>query len=341
MDDLGDHIGEGWITDLGQLERLAPLAEDAAFRGAWRAVKLRNKQALSNTIRHLTGIAVDPATLFDCQVKRIHEYKRQLLNVLHVLDIYLRLRADPRAEVLPRTVIFAGKAAPGYAMAKLVIRLIHAVAEKVNGDAGTKGRLKVVFVPNYGVSLAERIVPAAELSEQIATAGTEASGTGNMKLALNGALTIGPLDGANVEIREAVGEENFFLFGLSTEEIAERRRNGYDPRALADGLPRLRNVLDLIASGELSPVEPTRFMPLVQSLLDQGDQYMLVADFPAYIACQERVEAAYRDVERWTRMSILNVSAMGRFSSDRTIQAYADEIWGAKPAPLTNAGTKP
>jgi starch phosphorylase len=338
---ITDHIGEGWITDLGQLERLVPLVEDTEFRSAWRAVKLRNKEELSNTIRHLTGIAVNPVTLFDCQVKRIHEYKRQLLNVLHVLDIFLRLRVDPRAEILPRTVIFAGKAAPGYAMAKLVIRLIHAVADMVNGDAGTAGRLKVVFVPNYGVSLAERIVPAAELSEQIATAGTEASGTGNMKLALNGALTIGPLDGANVEIREAVGAENFFLFGLSTEEIAERRRTGYDPRALADGQSRLTNVLDVIASGELSPEEPSRFMPLVRSLLDQGDQYMLVADFPAYIACQQRVEAAYRDAERWTRMSILNVAAMGRFSSDRTIQAYAEEIWGAKPAPLTSAGTKP
>ena len=200
------------------------------------------------------------------------------------------------------------------------------------------GRLKVVFIPNYGVSLAERIVPAADLSEQIATAGTEASGTGNMKLALNGALTIGPLDGANVEIREAVGVENFFLFGLSTAEIAERRKSGYDPRAIYRATPRLMEVLDMISSGALSPKEPLRFEPIIHSLLDQGDQYMLMADFSAYVECQERVEAAYRDEETWTRKSILNVARMGRFSSDRTIQAYAEEIWGAKPAPVRIAG---
>ncbi len=234
---ITEHIGDGWITDLDQLARLIPLAEDAEFRRAWRTVKLRNKEALSHVIRRLTGIAVNPATLFDCQVKRIHEYKRQLLNVLHVLDLFLRLKKGAAHSMVPRTVIFAGKAAPGYAMAKLVIRLIHAVADMVNHDEKTEGRLKVVFVPNYGVSLAERIVPAADLSQQIATAGTEASGTGNMKLALNGALTIGPLDGANVEIREAVGPENFFLFGLSTEEIAERRKSGYDPRAIYNATP--------------------------------------------------------------------------------------------------------
>ena len=338
---ITEHIGDGWVTDLEQMTRLAPLAENAEFRRAWRAVKLRNKETLSHTIRRLTGIAVNPATLFDCQVKRIHEYKRQLLNVLHVLDLYLRLTKEAAADVLPRTVIFAGKAAPGYAMAKLVIRLIHAAADMVNNDAKTAGRLKVVFIPNYGVSLAERIVPAADLSEQIATAGTEASGTGNMKLALNGALTIGPLDGANVEIREAVGAENFFLFGLSTGEIAERRKIGYDPRAIYRATPRLKDVLDMISSGVLSPDEPSRFAPIVHALVDQGDQYMLMADFLAYVECQERVEAAYRVEETWTRMSILNVARMGRFSSDRTIQAYAEEIWGAKPAPVGIEGMRP
>jgi starch phosphorylase len=335
---ITEHIGSGWITDLEQLIKLVPLAESSEFRRAWREVKMRNKEALSRTIHRLTGIAVDPASLFDCQVKRIHEYKRQLLNVLHVLHLFRRLKTDPNCRILPRTVIFAGKAAPGYAMAKLIIRLIHAVADVVNDDSEVAGRLKVVFVPNYGVSLAERIVPAADLSEQIATAGTEASGTGNMKLALNGALTIGPLDGANVEIREAVGAENFFLFGLSTEEIAERRKNGYDPRAISRATPQLKEILDVIASGALSPEEPGRFAPLLHALLDEGDQYMLLADFPAYVESQQRVEATYRAEETWTRMSILNVAHMGQFSSDNTVRAYAEEIWGAKSAPVGTAG---
>ena len=338
---ITERIGDGWITDLEQLIKLAPLAESREFRRAWREVKMQNKQALARTIQRLTGITVDPASLFDCQVKRIHEYKRQLLNVLHVLHLFRCIKTDPNRAILPRTVIFAGKAAPGYGMAKLIIRLIHAVADVVNEDTEAAGRLKVVFIPNYGVSLAERIVPAADLSEQIATAGTEASGTGNMKLALNGALTIGPLDGANVEIREAVGAENFFLFGLSTAEIAERRNGGYDPRAIYHATPQLKEVLDFVSSGALSPEEPQRFAPLLRSLLDQGDQYMLVADFPAYVECQERVEAAYRAEETWTRMSILNVAHMGRFSSDHTVRAYAEEIWGAKSAPLRIAERRP
>jgi len=338
---ITERIGDGWITDLEQLIKLAPLAESREFRRAWREVKMQNKQALGRTIQRLTGIAVDPASLFDCQVKRIHEYKRQLLNVLHVLHLFRCIKTEPNREVLPRTVIFAGKAAPGYGMAKLIIRLIHAVADVVNKDPEAEGRLKVVFIPNYGVSLAERIVPAADLSEQIATAGTEASGTGNMKFALNGALTIGPLDGANVEIREAVGAENFFLFGLSTAEIVERRNRGYDPRAVYHATPRLKEVLDFISSGALSPEEPQRFAPLCHSLLDQGDQYMLIADFPAYVECQERVEAAYRAEETWTRMSILNVAHMGRFSSDHTVRAYAEEIWGAKSAPLRIVERRP
>ncbi len=333
---ITERIGGGWITDLEQLVRLAPLADSAEFRRAWREVKRRNKQALSQTIQEHTGIAVDPGSLFDCQIKRIHEYKRQLLNVLHVLHLYRRLKADPEA-VLPRTVIFAGKAAPGYAMAKLIIRLIHAAAEVVNRDPDAAGRLAVVFIPNYGVTLAERIVPGADLSEQISTAGTEASGTGNMKLALNGALTIGTLDGANVEIREAVGAENFFLFGLRTEEIAERRNNGYDPRAVYRDTPDLRAVLDMVGSDAFSPQEPGRFAPLLRSLLDQGDPYMVLADFLSYMECQERVEAAYRNEEAWTRMSILNVAHMGRFSSDSVARAYAEEIWGARSLPAHQA----
>jgi starch phosphorylase len=332
---ISEVIGEGWIRDLEQLEGLTPLAEDAEFRRRWREVKRANKVRLGTCIRRLAGVKTDPDTLFDCQVKRIHEYKRQLLNVMHVLACYLRLKAEPDADFVPRTVVFAGKAAPGYAMAKLIIRLIHAVAALVNADPRVAGRLTVVFLPNYGVTLAERIIPAADLSEQISTAGTEASGTGNMKFALNGALTIGTLDGANVEIREAVGEANFFLFGLAAGEIAELRARGYDPREPARRDLRLAAVLDLVAGGTLSPEQPQAFAPIVRALLDDGDPYMLLADFGSYLACQERVSAAFRDPEAWTRMSIRNVAAMGRFSSDCTIRQYAEEIWGVEPAPVT------
>jgi starch phosphorylase len=284
---------------------------------------------------------VDTRALFDCQVKRIHEYKRQLLNVLHVLHMYIRLTTGAKDRFVPRVVIFAGKAAPGYAIAKLVIRLIHAVAEKVNKDAGVSEMLKVVFVPNYGVSLAEKIVPGADLSEQISLAGTEAAGTGNMKFSLNGALTIGTLDGANVEIREEVGPSNFFLFGLTASEVRERKRNGYNPVELYRADPRLREVLDLIASDALCPSQPGAFSGLVHGLLDQGDPYMLLADFDAYVTCQERVSASYQDQDAWTRMSILNVARMGRFSSDRTIAEYAREIWDATPAPVRIAAPNP
>ena len=330
---LNEWIGHGWDTDLEWLVKLVPLAEDASFRKRWRTVKQRNKGNLAGVIHALTGVTVDPGSLFDCQVKRIHEYKRQLLNALHVLSLYTRLKSDPRLELTPRTVIFAGKAAPGYAMAKLIIRLILAVAEKVNGDPEIARRLRVVFLPNYGVSLAESIVPAADLSEQISLAGTEASGTGNMKLSLNGALTIGTLDGANVEIREEVGAENFFLFGLTAQEVAERKRAGYDPRQILEADSRISQVLDLLGNGGLSPGEPQAFAPLVRSLLDDGDRYMLFADFDSYAACQDRVSAAYENQEEWTRMSILNVAHMGRFSSDRTVKEYAQEIWGARPVP--------
>ncbi|MGO9411050.1 MAG: glycogen/starch/alpha-glucan phosphorylase [Spirochaetia bacterium] len=323
---LDEWIGHGWDTDLEWLRKLAPLAEEESFRRRWRAVKLRNKKELAVVIQRLTGVFVDPGSLFDCQVKRIHEYKRQLLNALHVLHVYLQLRADPGADVVPRTVIFAGKAAPGYAMAKLIIRLILAVAARVNADPS--GKLRVVFLPNYGVSLAERIIPAAELSEQISLAGTEASGTGNMKLSLNGALTIGTLDGANVEIRSEVGAENFFLFGLTASQVAEKKLAGYDPRLIHASDPRLSRIIELLWNGSLSPDEPDAFKPIARSLLDGGDEYMLLADFDSYVACQEEVASAYKNQEAWTRMSILNVARMGKFSSDRTVREYRDEIWG-------------
>jgi starch phosphorylase len=328
-------IGDGWVTNLERLARLAPLANNREFRRAWREVKLANKRRLAETIHRLTGIEVDPASLFDCQVKRIHEYKRQLMNALHVLHQYVQIKAEPARATVPRTAIFSGKAAPGYATAKLIIRLITAAADMVNADPDMQGRLRVVFLPNYGVSLAERIIPAADLSEQISTAGTEASGTGNMKLALNGALTIGTLDGANVEIRDAVGEENFFLFGLTAEEVANRRKSGGDPREALESSPSLRAVIQLIQSGSLSPRQPDLFEPLLRGLLENGDHYMVLADWDSYVACQERVSAIYRDPEAWTRMSIRNVAAMGRFSSDRTIREYADEIWGVKSIPVT------
>ncbi len=331
---LNEWIGHGWDTDLEWLAKLVPLAEEENFRRRWRAVKLRNKKELAGVIHRLTGMTADPASMFDCQVKRIHEYKRQLLNVLHVLHMYARLKADPRADFVPRTVIFSGKAAPGYAMAKLIIRLILSVAAKVNKDPDCADRLAVAFLPNYSVSLAERIIPAADLSEQISLAGTEASGTGNMKLSLNGALTIGTLDGANVEIRKEVGPENFFLFGLTAEQAAERKRAGYDPRQVHAADARISQVLELVWNGSLSPEEPEAFKPIVRSLLDGGDQFLLLADFDSYLACQDKVAEAYKDQEAWTRMSILNVARMGQFSSDRTVREYASEIWGAGPVPV-------
>ena len=327
-------IGEHWRTDLDALEALAPLADDPEFRRAFRTVKRANKERLAAYLRAQCGVEADPDSLFDVQIKRIHEYKRQLLNVLHVVTLYNRLRADPGAEVAPRTVIFAGKAAPGYVMAKRIIKLIHSVAAAVNQDPAVAGRLKVAFVPDYGVSAAEVIIPAADLSEQISTAGTEASGTGNMKLALNGALTIGTLDGANIEIREAVGAENFFAFGLTVQEIAALKNAGYDPLARYESDPELKAVLDLIAGGHFSPQEPDLFRPIVESLTQGGDRYLLLADYAAYIACQRTVESVYRDPEEWTRRAILNAARMGSFSSDRAVRDYAETIWRIAPEAL-------
>jgi len=323
-------IGGGWIKDLAQLKRLIPLAEDASFRSEFAAVKRANKERFTALLKLKLNLVVDPDSLFDVQIKRMHEYKRQLLNLLHVVTLYNRICSN-RADVVPRTVIFAGKAAPGYAMAKLIIKLINDVADVVNNDMRVRGLLKVVFLPNYGVSLAEDMIPAADLSEQISTAGTEASGTGNMKLALNGALTIGTLDGANIEIRNEVGDENIFIFGMTTDEVAAIRASGYHAMDYYRANGELRQVLDMISSGYFSQEEPNRFKPVVDNLLLHGDNYLLLADYASYVACQEQVDVAYRDREEWVRKAILNVANMGEFSSDRTILQYAEQIWHTQP----------
>jgi glycogen phosphorylase len=320
-------IGSSWRLDLDQLKRLQPHAEREDFRNAFMAVKHGNKARLAEHIRRTTGIVVDPASLFDVQVKRIHEYKRQLLNVLQVVARYQAMLADPGAHWTPRTVIFAGKAASSYHAAKNIIRLIHDVGSVINHDPRTGGRLKVVFVPNYGVSVAEVIMPAADLSEQISTAGTEASGTGNMKLALNGALTIGTDDGANIEIRQNVGDENIFIFGLSTAEVMQTQAAGYQPLRIYESNPRIKAVLDAIRGGVFSEEEPGRYRELVDSLLWGGDRYLLLADFDSYVAAQARVDALFEDRAAWAKKAIANVAGMGFFSSDRTIREYAREVW--------------
>ena len=327
---ISSHIDCGWIKDLTQLRQLAPLADDASFCTEFSSVKHANKERFAAYMQEHYKIALNVDSLFDVQIKRIHEYKRQLLNLLHVVTLYNRIRHNPEADFVPRTVIIAGKAAPGYVMAKLIIKLINDVADVVNNDPVVGNRLKLYFVPNYNVSSAEIIIPAADLSEQISTAGTEASGTGNMKLALNGALTIGTLDGANVEIREEVGDENIFIFGLTTDEVAKLKQNGYNPMDYYNGNQELREVLDMIGSGFFSLDEPQRFKPIINSLLHHGDHYLLLADYAAYIACQLKVEEAYRNQKQWVKQSILNVANMGKFSSDRTIKQYAEKIWNAK-----------
>ena len=324
-------IGSGWRLDLTQLSRLKPHAEREDFRQAFMAVKHANKARLAAHILATTGVQVDPASLFDVQVKRIHEYKRQLLNVLQVVARYQAMLADPGADWVPRTVIFAGKAASSYVAAKNVIRLIHDIGQVINNDARLNGKLKLVFIPNYGVSVAEVIMPGADLSEQISTAGTEASGTGNMKLALNGALTIGTDDGANIEIREQVGDENIFIFGLKTPEVAAAKQAGYQPLRIYESHPRIKAVLDAIAGGQFSPEEPGRYRGLVDSLLWGGDPYMLLADFDSYVATQAQVDALYRDRTAWAKKAIANVAGMGFFSSDRTIAEYARQVWGLQP----------
>jgi starch phosphorylase len=330
---LTESVGEGWVRDLSRLKALEARAEDKGFQDEWRRIKQLNKETLASRIRERTGIVVDPNALFDIQVKRIHEYKRQHLNVLHIITLYGRLRENPQLAVAPRCFIFGGKAAPGYHMAKLIIRLINGVAEVVNNDPLVKEKLKVVFFPDYNVKNAHAVYPAADLSEQISAAGKEASGTGNMKFTLNGAVTIGTLDGANVEIREDVGAENFFLFGLTTEEANAVRADGYRPRDWYERDAELRAALDLIADGTFSRGDTELYRPLLDHLL-QHDTYFVLADYRAYVDTQVEVDRAFRDSSRWARMSILNVSRAGRFSSDRSIREYCDRIWRARPVPI-------
>lgn len=320
-------IGRDFQKNLDRLKALEPLADDPEFRREFRQVKYQNKVRLANRIKRLTGITVDPQSMFDVQIKRIHEYKRQLLNLLHVITMYNRIRSGVAQEVTPRTIIFGGKAAPGYQMAKLIIRLINDVAGVINEDPAVGDKLKVVFYPNYEVSAAEILFPGSDLSEQISTAGTEASGTGNMKMALNGALTIGTLDGANVEIRDEVGAENIFIFGLTTQQVADLRSAGYSPWDYYHGNPELKEVIDMIGNGFFSVEEPDRYRAIVESLLEKGDHYLLLADYESYVKTQAQIDKLYKDQEEWSRIAILNVARVGKFSSDRTIAEYARKIW--------------
>jgi starch phosphorylase len=330
---ISDRIGDHWLRDLSDLHQLEPLAEDHGFQDSFLTLKLKLKRELAARIRLTTDIEIDPASLFDVQAKRIHEYKRQHLNVLHIITLYNRLKANPHLKIQPRTFLFSGKAAPGYYLAKLIIRLINGVADVVNRDPDIQGQIKVVFLENFSVKTAQHIYPAADLSEQISTAGKEASGTGNMKFALNGALTIGTLDGANVEIREAVGAENFFLFGLTEADIEALRVQGYRSRLYYESDPELKLALDRIASGFFSRGDESLFKPLVEGLLNY-DEYMVLADYRSYIDCQDAVSRAYGDRHHWARMAILNIARMGYFSADRAVQEYCNDIWQIKPVPI-------
>jgi len=323
-------LEDGWLKELDRLEQLEPHVDDAGFRRAWRQVKQQNKQALADYILEHNGLQVDPNSIFDIMVKRLHQYKRQHLKALHIVTLYNRIKANPGIDIVPRTFIFGAKAAPGYFMAKLIIKLINNIGQVVNNDPDVKDRLKVVFLANFNVSLAQKIYPAADISEQISLAGKEASGTGNMKFALNGALTVGTLDGANIEIRERVGAENFFLFGLTTDEVFALKEQGYNPRDYYHQNAELRQVIDQIAAGVFSNGDTELFKPIVDGLL-YDDPFMLLADYQSYVEAQEQAAQAYRDPDRWSRMSIINVARCGFFSSDRSIRQYCDDIWQAKP----------
>jgi starch phosphorylase len=326
---LTEAIGDGWVTDLDELRKLEPLADSASFLERLGAIKLANKVRLAAITKETTGITIDPQSFFDVQIKRIHEYKRQLLNVLHIMHRYAAIVERGETPLLPRTFIFAGKAAPGYLMAKRIIKLVHSVAELVNGHPRASQWLRVVFLPDYRVTLAERIVPAAELSEQISTAGKEASGTGNMKLAMNGAVTVGTLDGANVEIMQEVGSENIFIFGLTAEEVSWLiNRRAYEPWALVNSDPRIRSVMDLLRSEALPDHE--FFGPIFEKLSSPNDEYLHLADLPAYIDIQQRIDGEYHDKMLWNRKALLNIARIGKFSSDRTIREYARDVWGIR-----------
>lgn len=328
---ITEAVGDRWKTDLEALTDLAPLADDAAFRERFAAIKHANKQRLAAMVQDRTGVGMHAGMMFDTQIKRIHEYKRQLLNVLHVITLYNDLRQGRAAGRQPRAVVFGGKSAPGYFMAKLIIRLINDVAAVINHDRAIGGALKVAFLPNYNVSSAELIIPGTDLSEQISTAGTEASGTGNMKFALNGALTIGTLDGANIEIKNAVGDDNIFIFGKTAEEVGDMRAGGYHPREWYEGNPALREAVDMIAGGFFNSEEPELYLPIRDTLLSGGDHFFLLADYQSYVDTQKQVEALYADQDAWVRKAILNVANMGMFSSDRSIHAYARDIWRVEP----------
>jgi starch phosphorylase len=330
---ITEAIGDGWVTDLDRLQKLVPLAEDPAFREGFRRSRRAAKARFAAWLQSASGHAVDPDTIFDCQIKRIHEYKRQLLNVLHILVLYNRLRDEPGLDVPPRTFFFAGKAAPAYTLAKLIINLINDVASTIDADPAVRGRLRVLFLPEYNVSLAQRLIPASDVSEQISTAGYEASGTSNMKFMMNGTLTVGTRDGATIEMAAAAGEENFFLFGLTAAQV-QGSRGWYNPRWHYERDPEIRRVLDLIASGALSQSEPGIYRPIWEALLTHGDYYMHLADLSAYVSTQEQVGQLYRQPEAWARRAILNVGHSGKFSSDRTIGEYAADIWGLEPCPV-------
>jgi starch phosphorylase len=326
-------IGDRWITDLGQLAGLKPLATDAGFRDAWRRAKRAAKAQFAGWLKAATGEVVDPDSIFDCQIKRIHEYKRQVLNALRIVVLYNRLRANPGLEMAPRTFFFAGKAAPAYHLAKVIIKFLNNLAGTIDGDPALRGRLKVVFLPEYCVSLAERLIPASDVSNQISTAGYEASGTSNMKFMMNGALTIGTRDGATIEMAEAAGEENVFLFGLTAEQVAGSR-SWYNPQWHYEHEPETRAALELIRANHFSRYEPGVFEPLLETLLDHGDYYMHLADLKAYLEADGRLLDLYADRDGWARTAVVNIGSSGQFSSDRTIAEYAAEIWGAKPCPV-------
>jgi len=327
---ITDKIGSGWIKDLSMLKKIEGCMNDHDFLENWQSAKWFNKDLLRSYIMNEHNIKVNLESIFDVQVKRFHEYKRQLLNVLHVITLYNWIKDNPKKDIVPRTVLFAGKAAPAYYMAKLVIKLINSVAGVVNYDKDVGDKLKILFLKNYSVSLAEKIIPASDLSEQISTAGFEASGTGNMKLALNGALTIGTMDGANVELREEVGHENIFIFGLHADEVVKLKKSGYNPREIYEKDEELRRVIDMIASNYFSRNEPGIFKPIVEGLLNY-DYYCLFADYKSYIETQEKVSRLYSNQTEWAKKSILNSARMGKFSSDRSIKEYAEKIWKVKP----------
>lgn len=328
---ITDKIGGNWAADLYDLKKIESFADDPKFRQTWQKAKHQAKKNLIRYIEKNYPVTINPDSIFDVQVKRLHEYKRQLLNVLHVITLYNRIKANPNKDFVPRTIMFGGKAAPGYYMAKLIIKLVNSVADKINNDPDVGNKLKVLFLKNYSVSLAEKIIPAADLSEQISTAGLEASGTGNMKFQLNGALTIGTLDGANIEIKEEVGDENIFIFGLKAEEVTEMKQKNYVSATYYESDPELRKVLDMLKDDYFNEEEPGIFEPIFNTLVNYGDTYFVLADYRSYIEAQEKVSETYRNIDKWTKMSILNTARSGKFSSDRTIKEYADEIWKIKP----------